>query len=77
MNPTSALKRVALSDPRPTQASVGYRQVMQKREEGRSLSKKQRRKLVTGDFDRALAKARRLARLEDASYLPGWCGRSG
>jgi hypothetical protein len=34
------------------------------------------RKLVTGDFDRALAKARRLAKLKDASYLPGWCGRT-
>ena len=42
MNPMSALKRVALTDLRPTQASVGYRQVTQKRGEWQSLSRKQR-----------------------------------
>lgn len=31
-------------------------------------------KAVTDDFDAALAQASSLAKLEDASYLPGWCG---
>jgi hypothetical protein len=33
-----------------------------------------KRKLVESDFDAALAKALKLAKVEDASYLPGWCG---
>ena len=31
-------------------------------------------KLVGNDFDKALEKALKLAKSEDASYLPGWCG---
>jgi hypothetical protein len=33
-------------------------------------------KLVEKDFERALAKAQAAAAHHDASYLPGWCGRS-
>jgi hypothetical protein len=33
-------------------------------------------RLVTRHFARALTRALRLAKGEDAGYLPGWCGRS-
>lgn len=33
-------------------------------------------KLVEHDFERAVAKALNAAALHEASYLPGWCGRS-
>lgn len=33
-------------------------------------------KLVENDFERAVAKALDAAAKQDASYLPGWCGRS-
>lgn len=32
--------------------------------------------LIARDFARALARARRLAKSDEASYLPGWCGPS-
>lgn len=32
--------------------------------------------LVTRHFGRALSRARRLAKSDEASYLPGWCGPS-
>lgn len=35
-----------------------------------------RRKLIENDFEKAVAKALDLAGTHDASYLPGWCGRS-
>ena len=38
------------------------------------LRRNMKRKLLDGDFNRAVAKARRLAKSQDASYLPGWCG---
>jgi hypothetical protein len=33
-------------------------------------------KLVGNDFERAIAEALDAAAQQDASYLPGWCGRS-
>ena len=48
MNPTTALKRVVLTKLRPTQASVGRRQVDQKRAKWRALNKKGRRKFLKG-----------------------------
>ena len=38
------------------------------------LRRRIKRKSVEGDFDRALEKALRFAKGEDAAYLPGWCG---
>jgi hypothetical protein len=38
------------------------------------LRTRMKRKDVEADFDRAIKKALELARSEDASYLPGWCG---
>jgi hypothetical protein len=32
------------------------------------------RSVVEGDFDQALEQAMKLAKSEQASYLPGWCG---
>jgi len=34
------------------------------------------RKLVDTDFSKAIEKALRLAKSQDATYLPGWCGPS-
>jgi hypothetical protein len=33
-----------------------------------------KRKIVERDFMRAIEKALKLAKSEDAAYLPGWCG---
>jgi hypothetical protein len=33
-----------------------------------------KRKTVERDFERAVEKAIKLAKSEDAAYLPGWCG---
>jgi hypothetical protein len=33
-----------------------------------------KRKAVERDFERAVEKAIKLAKSEDAAYLPGWCG---
>jgi hypothetical protein len=38
------------------------------------LRRRMKRKLVETDFDHALEKALKLAKSEDAAYLPGWCG---
>jgi hypothetical protein len=38
------------------------------------LRRRVKRKLVESDFDKALARALKLAKQEDADYLPGWCG---
>ena len=38
------------------------------------LRRRLTRKSVKEDFNRALEKALQLAKSEDASYLPGWCG---
>jgi hypothetical protein len=38
------------------------------------LRRRLKRKLVDGDFDRAMEKALALAKSMDADYLPGWCG---
>ena len=38
------------------------------------LRRRIKRKLVENDFDHALETAMRLARSQDAVYLPGWCG---
>jgi hypothetical protein len=38
------------------------------------LRRRMQRKLVETNFDEALAQALKLAKLEDADYLPGWCG---
>jgi hypothetical protein len=40
------------------------------------LRRRMKRKLVEADFDHALEKALKLAKSEDAAYLPGWCGPS-
>jgi hypothetical protein len=32
--------------------------------------------LINGDFPRALNKAKKLARSQEARYLPGWCGEN-
>ena len=39
------------------------------------LRRRIKRKIVETDFRRALERARKLAKSEDANYLPGWCGR--
>jgi hypothetical protein len=36
--------------------------------------RKIKRKVVEGDFAAAMERALRLARSEEAEYLPGWCG---
>ena len=38
------------------------------------LRRRMKRKLVEGDFGRALREAVRLAKSHEANYLPGWCG---
>jgi hypothetical protein len=38
------------------------------------LRRRLKRKLVESDFDEALEKAIKLAKSEEADYLPGWCG---
>jgi hypothetical protein len=38
------------------------------------LRRRIKRKLVDNDFDRALEAAMKLAKSQDAIYLPGWCG---
>ena len=38
------------------------------------LRRKIKRKAVEKDFNAALARALKLAKTEEASYLPGWCG---
>jgi hypothetical protein len=38
------------------------------------LRRRMKRKAVERDFDAALEQALKLARTEEASYLPGWCG---
>jgi hypothetical protein len=38
------------------------------------LRRRMRRRLVEREFERAIDKALRLAKSEDAAYLPGWCG---
>jgi len=39
------------------------------------LRRRVKRKSVDRNFDRALKQAIKLAKSEDASYLPGWCGK--
>ncbi len=46
MTPASALKRATLSELRPTQATVGRRQVEHERDKWRDLDKKARRKFL-------------------------------
>ncbi len=41
---------------------------------GDFLRRRIKRGMVEKDFDRALQKALKLAKSEDADYLPGWCG---
>jgi hypothetical protein len=38
------------------------------------LRRQMKRKLLDRDYERAVAKARRLAKSQAARYLPGWCG---
>jgi hypothetical protein len=38
------------------------------------LRRRIKRKLVENNFDRALETAMKLAKSQDAIYLPGWCG---
>jgi hypothetical protein len=38
------------------------------------LRRRIKRKLVEKDFDRALQKALKLVKSDEADYLPGWCG---
>lgn len=38
------------------------------------LRRRIKRKAVEADFTAALEEAMRLAKEEDAGYLPGWCG---
>ena len=39
------------------------------------LRRRMKRKMVETDFRGALEQARKLAKSEDADYLPGWCGK--
>jgi len=41
---------------------------------GDFLRRRMKRKMVETDFDRALEQALKLAKSQDADYLPGWCG---
>ncbi|HEX3342018.1 MAG TPA: ParB-like protein [Pseudolabrys sp.] len=41
---------------------------------GDFLRRRIKRKLIENDFDRALDTAMKLAKSQDAIYLPGWCG---
>jgi hypothetical protein len=38
------------------------------------LRRRVKRKLVENDFDHALEKALELAKSNEATHLPGWCG---
>src|SRR5262249_56847906 len=38
------------------------------------LRRRMKRRTVEREFERAIEKALRLAKSEDAAYLPGWCG---
>jgi hypothetical protein len=38
------------------------------------LRRRMKRRMVEREFERAIDKALRLAKSEDAAYLPGWCG---
>jgi len=38
------------------------------------LRRRLKRKAIERDFEGAIEKAMRLAKSEDAAYLPGWCG---
>jgi hypothetical protein len=38
------------------------------------LRRRMKRKTIERDFERAVEKAIKLAKSEDAAYLPGWCG---
>jgi hypothetical protein len=40
------------------------------------LRRRMKRKMVEADFNRAAARALKLAESPDADYLPGWCGPS-
>ncbi len=40
------------------------------------LRRRVKRETVEADFEHALEKALELAKGEEASYLPGWCGRT-
>jgi hypothetical protein len=59
------LTTVPIADLRPTQLTVGMREVKAKHKRWREIA---------ADFERAVEKAIRLAKSEDAAYLPGWCG---
>ena len=50
MKKTSVLKRVRLADLRPTQATIGRRQVDQKRKKWRGLDEKGRRKYLRANL---------------------------
>jgi len=39
-----------------------------------ALRRRVKRKMVEGDFGRALETALKFAKSQDAIYLPGWCG---
>ena len=39
-----------------------------------ALRRRVKRKMVEGDFGRALEMALKFAKSQDAIYLPGWCG---
>ena len=41
------------------------------------LRRRMKRKAVEQDFEAALEKAMKLAKSQDAHYLPGWCGPIG
>ena len=41
---------------------------------GDFLRRRMKRRIVEMDFNGALGQALKLAKSEDADYLPGWCG---
>lgn len=60
---------IAIEDLRPTQITVGMREVEAKRQAWRAKSDDK-----GAEFDRALEQALQFAKSMDAGYLPGWCG---
>ena len=66
-----SLEPVEIGDLRPTQISLGMREVEERREQWRERAKKDLR--ANKDPEVFLARPRRGAP-DDARYLPGWCG---
>ena len=65
---------------RPTQITVGMREVKAKRKSWRDhpdrVRRRIKRKHVDDNFSDALVRALKLAKSGEADFLPGWCGPS-